>query len=502
MLKILLVDDEVAICSGMKKLILKSDAESFIVAEAYDGVEALDMLEAFNPDVLLTDMRMPRMDGLQLLREAKARKPDLLTAVISAYSDYGYIREAMLLHASDYLLKPATAKDLQELLLKLKVKHKQLLMVKEQEALGRLLQGLVPDNYAPSLVYAHYALLLVCAGPYINGVIDVCPGDVLWQSPLFTESLAQLKELGIREWIFNGERTNEKFILLAANGEAAAATISLAMDKFLQSLLGQPVPVTLVVDSDLPLNQLSATSKQLRRELLHSLVFAKSQILDLKDSSVGALDVKPAFTAETAKVMEAATQKQYKRFTLELNDLISSWERGDATQRIIQQTLFRVLAVLGEQGFERHNHFEMIVSPSLSYTDLRNNISVFFQHLFATPSTAAKPANVDTYVGQVVLFLKKNFRESITLQSLSQEFGLVPNYLSVLFKREIGITPVEYLMEYRINEAKRIMDEQPHMLLKQVASDVGYTDQLYFSRVFKKLTGQSPREYIQSREQR
>jgi AraC-like DNA-binding protein len=199
--------------------------------------------------------------------------------------------------------------------------------------------------------------------------------------------------------------------------------------------------------------------------------------------------------------MGVVEQKRYEQFVEELSILMGTWESRDATQYIIQQTLFRVLAGLGEHGFERQIALETIVSRSLSYTDLKNNISEFFHNMFGLPSLAAKSANSGMFVGQVVQFLKKNFRESITLQSLSQEFGLVPNYLSVLFKREVGLTPVEYLMEYRIKEAKRIMDEQPHLLLKQVASDVGYADQLYFSRVFKKLTGQSPSEYIQSRQQ-
>jgi two-component system response regulator YesN len=500
MLKILLVDDEVAICSGMKKLILKTDAECFIVAEAYDGIEALEMIEEFNPDILLTDIRMPRMDGLQLLREAKKRKPDLLTAVVSAYSDYDYIREAMLIHASDYLLKPATAKDLQELLQKLKLRYEQLMMSKEQEALGMLLLGMPLHNYPRSLQYSHYALLLICAGPYNNGVIDVCPGEMLWQSPLFTDWLLRSKELDIRQWILNGERSNERLVLLATNRDDAAACIRTALDSFLQNMLSQPIPVTFVIESGLSLNQMSPTSKQLRRELLHSLVFSKSRILYLKESVHREKNVERPFTSETAEVMEVIEQKRYGQFAESLSVLMASWDSRDATQYVIQQTLFRVLAGLGEQELERQIDLEMIISHSISYSDLRNNISVFFYNLFESPNKTSQSAKLGTIIGLVVQFLKKNFRESITLQSLSQEFGLVPNYLSVLFKREVGITPVEYLMEFRIKEAKRIMDEQPHLLLKQVASEVGYSDPLYFSRVFKKLTGQSPSEYIQSRQ--
>ncbi|MDF2716088.1 MAG: response regulator [Paenibacillus sp.] len=503
MLKILLVDDEVAICKGMKKLILKADGERSIVEEAYDGVEALDMMKEFDPDILLTDMRMPRMDGLQLLREAKKRKPDLLTAVVSAYSDYEYIREAMLMNASDYLLKPATGNDLQDLLQRLKLRHRQLMTSKEQEALELLLRGVPADNYPSSLQYSRYALLLVCAGPYINGVTDMYPGDGLWQSPLFADCSERFKERDIREWILNGERPNERLILLAADDADADADAETRIRSCLDDVLGQlksrKKPVTIVAATGVSLHQLYATSKRLRRELLHSLVFGKSNMLHLKEITLRKPDAKRKFAKETAKVMEVIEQKRYELFAEELSALLSNWESGGATQYVIQQTLFRILAELGDPGLERQIDLEMLVSHSLSYAELKHNISLLFHDLFESPDLAVKSVQVDTIVGQVEQYLRKHFRESITLQSLSQEFGLVPNYLSVLFKREIGVTPLEYLLEFRIKEAKRMMDERPHLLLKQVASEVGYPDQLYFSRVFKKQTGQSPSEYAHSR---
>ncbi|WP_176706805.1 response regulator transcription factor [Paenibacillus hemerocallicola] len=499
MLKILLVDDEVALCKGMKKLIQKADADS-VVEEAYDGIEALDMMKEFDPDILLTDMRMPRMDGLQLLREAKARKPGLLTAVVSAYSDYEYIREALRMNASDYLLKPATAGDLQELLHRLKLRFRQEAIKKEQDFLGLLLQGLPADDCPASLRYSHYTLLLVCAGPYINGVTDLYPGGGLWQSPLFEDCTERCKGLDLRHWMLNGERPNERLLLLATNAGDAEVRIRSFVDGFMGTIRSRKKPVTVVAGTGLSLYQLYATSKRLRRELLHFLVFGKSNMLQLKDSGSRKTDAARKFAKETATVMEVIEHKRYDLFAEELSALLSSWESGEATQYVIQQTLFRILAELGDRGLERQIDLEMLVSHSLGYAELKHHVSLLFDDLFESPNLTVKSVQVSTIVGQVEQYLKKNFRQSITLQSLSQEFGLVPNYLSVLFKREVGMTPVEYLMEYRIKEAKRMMDERPDLLLKQVASEVGYSDQLYFSRVFKKQTGQSPSEYAHSRQ--
>jgi two-component system response regulator YesN len=501
MIKILLVDDEVTLCSGMKKLIHRVGGEFFVVAEAYDGVEALDMIKTFDPDILLTDMKMPRMDGMQLLGEAKKLKPDLLTAVVSAYSDYHYIRDAMLMHTSDYLLKPVTAKDLQELLQKLQSKFEQLVLRKEQETLKMLLHGRASVHCPSSMQYSHYTLLLVCAGPYNNGLIDDCPGEVFWHSPIFADCLEFFERAGIRHWLLNGERSNERLVLLAANRENAEECINKGLENFLQNDLSEQMPVTFLLESKLMLNQLAATSKQLRRELLHSLVFGKSSILILKDSSQRMTHVGRSFTNETAKVMEVSRLNRYEPFAEELKTLLECWETCNATQYAIQQALFRLLTGFGQHGLERLIDMESVVSRSINYFELWNKLSVFFNLMFQSQKDTPPLPKSFPLVEQVEQFLKKNFRDAITLQSLSQEFGLVPNYLSVLFKREKGLTPGEFLMEFRIKEAKRIMDEQPHLLLKQVAGEVGYSDQLYFSRVFKKLTGQSPTEYVQSRQQ-
>jgi YesN/AraC family two-component response regulator len=498
MLKILLVDDEVAILNGMKKLISKVAGNSAVIREAYDGVEALELMEEYEPDVLLTDMKMPGMDGLQLLREAKKRKPDLLTAAISAYSDYDYIREAMLLQTTDYLLKPVTAEDLQALLDNLRRKHAELKLGREQETMEMLLSGTFPGGKLPALPYAYYALLLVCAGPYYNGVVEVCPGDAFWQSPLFKESWAAGIVPGMRQWLIGGERSNERFVLLAADCGVADERVRNGLERWRRQVSNQPIPVTVICALGLTLDQLAAARVQLRKELLHSLVFAKTSVLYLEDPVRRQTRGGAAYSEETAKVLEAARLRRYERFAEQLNTLLDRWEASSATQMVIHQTLIRILADFGQQKMDKHIDLEMLVSHSLSYRELREKLTGFFRPLFETNEIAARPA--DSIAEQVEQYLRQNFRESITLQSLSQEFGLVPNYLSVIFKRKYGVTPGEYLMEFRIKEAMRLMDEQPHLLLKQVAGQVGYADPLYFSRVFKKLTGQSPTEYAQTRQ--
>ncbi|MDF2724912.1 MAG: response regulator [Paenibacillus sp.] len=498
MLKILLVDDEVALCKGLKKLIGKADA-GIVVQEAYDGVEALDMMKQFDPDILLTDMRMPRMDGLQLLREAKALNPGLLTAVLSAYSDYEYIREAMRMDATDYLLKPATFGDLQELLQRLKQKVERERANRERLYLDQLLQGGAADGCPRTLLASRYTLLLVCAGHYANNITDLAPADGMLR-PAFADACAErCARIGIRHWLLNGERPNERLLLLAGGEDEAEQHIRYVLDGIQASVTALKKPVTVISASVSSPNQLYAASKRLRRELLQHLVYGKSKMLQLKETSSRKTVAVRSVSKEAGKVMEAIGQKRHSVLAEELSALLTSWESSDATQYVIQQTLFRLLAEFGDRGLERQFDLELLVSHSLSYAELKHHVTLLFDDLHELPDLVAK-SQVSSIVGQVERYLQRHFRETITLQSLSQEFALVPNYLSVLFKRETGLTPLEYVLDCRIHEAKRMMDEQPNILLKQVASEVGYSDPLYFSRVFKKRTGQSPSEYALSRQ--
>ena len=103
-----------------------------------------------------------------------------------------------------------------------------------------------------------------------------------------------------------------------------------------------------------------------------------------------------------------------------------------------------------------------------------------------------KPSKLLT---DIEAYLQEHYAENITNTQLSRQFGLVPSYLSKLFKTYMGVTPSKYLTSLRIEQAKRLIEASPRRLSKEIASAVGFSDSLYFSRVFKKETNYSPAEY-------
>lgn len=115
MLKLMIVDDEPVIRNGLRHMILKEYDRQAEIVGASDGIEAVELLDTFHPDLLITDIQMPEMDGLQLIREAQKKKVKRFV-ILSGYDEFEYARQAIRLHVSDYLLKPIRQQDLSTLL--------------------------------------------------------------------------------------------------------------------------------------------------------------------------------------------------------------------------------------------------------------------------------------------------------------------------------------------------------------------------------------------------
>lgn len=120
--RIVIVDDESIFRKGLRKMIIELDPEWEVVGEARDGYEALQLVEELEPEAILTDIRMPRMDGIQLQQMMKERFPHVLCVVISGFDDFVYIQQSMRQGAKDYMMKPIEREELDKVLKMLKEK--------------------------------------------------------------------------------------------------------------------------------------------------------------------------------------------------------------------------------------------------------------------------------------------------------------------------------------------------------------------------------------------
>jgi two-component system response regulator YesN len=504
--RVLLVDDEAPFSRALHKMIEQVDSQYSVVGVAFDGEQALELLPALLPDVLITDIRMPVMDGLQLIDAIKRRYPELVSVIVSSYDDFNYTRKAIQLGADDYLLKPLTVPDLQELLVRVKCKVEEHARKREMNTLRQLIDdGGAHLGLPASLSYDHYTLLVACAGSYSKAYVDpMHPGKVFWQSRACEAEVQDDLPEGAACWLLEGDRENERIVVIGSRFEIAEdSPLTHLVSTKLQSMAeGFGITLTLVAAPDLSQwSQLRPTFLHLSRKLVKSVVFGKSSFV-LGDTPAR----QRVSAAEGASKLESFIEtRQQDAFFQGLLELCHTWESEAATQLQLDTTLRHLVFVCKEKLksiteddlIQTGQELDSLLSHSSNYEELYEGASYLFRGLLESAGASSKSiGHQDDMVGQIERYLQEHYALPITLQDLSKRFGLVPNYLSSLFKKLRGHTPGEYLTQWRVIQAKKMMDSSPNLLLKDISELVGYSDPLYFSRVFKKTTGISPSDYM------
>jgi YesN/AraC family two-component response regulator len=482
------------------------DPHFSVVGVAFDGEQALEMVTELQPDVLITDIRMPVMDGLQLISAEKSRFSSIISVIVSSYDDFSYTRKAIQLGADDYLLKPLTVQDLQELLIRVRHKVDEHSEKRKQYALSALIESGDTESACELFHYANYTFMVACAGSFSKTYVDsMHPGRVFWQSRDCEAELRRALPEGAGGWILEGNRENERVFVIGSNLDELSQNNSVRHDVS-QMLLNQAegfgVPLTLVTESNVTnLAALQQSVQLLNKSLVKSVVFGLSNVI-----AVEAPIVQQDHAAAPLEKLEAHMDpRQQDEFYQGLHELCLAWKSAATKQVHIDTNLRRLVfaykdkvkSLTDEELVHTHLELDSLLSLSITYEELNEGISYIFRGLFeaAGPSIRSN-GHQDDMVKLIELYLQENYALPITLQDLSKRFGLVPNYLSALFKKLRGVTPGEYLTQWRVEQAKKMMDESPSLLLKDVSERVGYSDPLYFSRVFKKVAGIPPSDYM------
>lgn len=503
--RLMIVDDEVPFCRELGRMIEELSADFTVAGVAYDGEEALEHMRVWKPDVVFTDIRMQVMDGLQFLEQARKIDPELITVVISAFPDFHYAQKAMQLRTEDYLVKPVKEEQLHRLLKALL--HKCLLLRERRET--AVLQALLarkPVSAIPaSMAFARYRLLLICAGAYCKTTTDsMHPGHVYWDMADRRPEIAALLPATSRMWLLDGLYENERLLLVADQGDDMPDARPSLSGQLFERLRHERIPLTVIAMPPVSdIRQLAGAMSAARFMLLKGAVFGGSVLIEEQEER-SANPVDPHNDEREKRLANMIRTGDKEAFLHELKELLETGKQQQWKQHRVEHAIKRVADLFerqfaGDAAGRKTNRLDLetILSVSIGYEELLRSVSFQFAALFA----GVGQGNVQTgfhgrLIADVERYLQEHFASPIMLQDLSEQFGLVPHYLSGLFRRNTGLTPGEYITKLRMEKAKQLIEEQPGVLLKQVAEAVGYQDPYYFSKVFKKATGLSPSQYM------
>lgn len=533
MKKALLVDDDYLVRSYLKMLPSWQKAGVEIEADVRDGEEALERLEQGGIDLVVTDIAMPLMDGIELIREIRKRYQGIYVIVLSCHDEFEYVKKAMQEGADEYVLKNTLNEEslyklLAETLEKITAQEKNAACSKEetenredaredkQEASDQ-----IPNVGNQKFLFFNQVLSGILTGEerekkridagirgkYQNSAVIVMKLDEVedaedpWEDIRREQYCLDFLQRFCQE-LHREERESEteKEVIYLGRGVFCCFVDLSEMHK--NSVMYQKL-----------MNVASATYKICRQE---------TQTFKIGVSNIGIgsealrqgyqqarMMIKVGFYENDQMVYYDPQKTVSKKLPEEAQELLEQWEKfryGEQTDAFLQMSMRAVQAfkeqmtdsVVVLQWLRKLEH-AILPEESIHFSMISNirDVSEAVGQIAEKISEKEKPEipqNISKTVRMAVEYVTVHYKESIGLNDVAEAAGVNSTYLSYLFSQEMGIGFSNYLLNLRIQCAKKLLEESS-LKIRQVAEKSGFNDYHYFSKVFKKMTGVSAAQY-------
>lgn len=506
MYKVLIVDDEALICEGLDAMI-QWDALSLERAGiAYDGIEALSLIEQKSPDIILTDVKMPEMNGLELIKNTSAKYPNIHFIVFSGHDEFEYAHKAMQYGVKHYLLKPSSNDELNKILQQVineldqknsqSIIHQTLLRNITEHSFGHFLLG----GEFGKQEWDHLNRL-------INRQITIDKGYlILFNIGASIENFHTFALNNIINEIIDTTniilRTNihEESVIVVNNFDlyTLKRKLSLIKAKFFDFY---SIEATVFISSVQKIKFLPKLYTQLHDYITTHLYFAKGKIIEAKEfkrllnKEVSYLDY------DFTPLNQALVNAHLNDATQELNLFFKQLKNINYTK---DQVLFSILELLNEllshiPATSRVNYLNQFLLENNTYQleTIQSRALIFIQEIIQlyTEKSLLKYSPLINDIIQIIMCEISN--PNLSLKWISEKILYMnKDYLSKTFKKETGIPFSTFVMNYRMNKACLMVKESDENRIADIAESTGFgNNPAYFSRAFKKYTGVSPTQY-------
>lgn len=504
MIKVLVAEDQLLIQKDICRKIEKTGKDVQIVGTAIDGGDAYEKIRKLNPNVLITDIRMPGQDGLSLIRRLKEEGFHMYTVILSGYRDFDYAKEAIKLGVDDYLLKPVSIEDLRFVLdlveEKMNARRDQALLSSIEELMASRTPA--DPDYASYFPFQYYYMFSLNLDSYYTfSVQDTLPFEEQLEALLAGPVLSKYMKRNERYYIVNGTSCNEKLILFCLNS-TTEEKLSMLAGELIREIEHFTQAATVCISNKLTeLSGIGLNRQLLRTQTRNQLTYAHSSLLygrdflGLKKSHLHLLN-----KARLEQFQFYIHTQNLKDFFGELNSFLSVCDEKRTAQRELEAYLKRIL----EYCFASAGHaklsnlrleIEEYISNSRTYGELYTSLSFLFEQLYQSYILNKRSSsNPEKLVEEIRRFIQDNFSRDININDIAEHFSITPAYLSRLFKKHSDVKPIEFLMDCRMKQACQYFLESS-LSVREVAELCGYSNQYYFSKAFKQVTSYSPSEY-------
>jgi two-component system response regulator YesN len=485
----IVVDDERHTREGIAADVPWRDLGIECVGLGADGMEALALLGTAKPDILLCDVRMPRMDGVELSRRARELDAELQIVFLSGYSDKEYLKTAIEVGAVDYVEKPINTGELVRALEKARDRCAAQRFDTAEE-FRAILAGLPAkaDSRRPS-----HAGLGSLKGPMVLAAValhpETRPGGV-------AEIFDLVRKRNYEATVFK----DAVFILTTAGDSGSAlgrAIADLPADVEAELGIRAAVLVSPVVHS---VDQISVAARKAESLGVRVFYHGFGRTYWYKRRAYPPTSAGGSWRAELRELLPAgnpADQAVCDRLLRRLRDVTAQLRRTEPADVESIRALFARIAAEIERSWQPPSsglldlQLWRAIGGASELAEIENRLSAYVKD---TCEGWQAIARLSPPVYRALCYVRERFFEEIPLDHIARAAGVTPNHLSGLFKKKVGCTIGEYVAQSRVTAARRLLRESSETL-ESIASHVGYRDAAYFCRVFKRFSGCTPTEY-------
>ena len=522
---VLLVDDEEEVIQVIMKKLDWEQLGFSIVGYACNGVKAFEMVEDYQPDVVMTDIKMPYMNGMQLSHRIKTQYPDTKILIFTGFDEFEYAKEAVHLEVEEYILKPVNSLELSKVFTQLKSKldleisekrnveilqkyYLESLPLLQANFYSMLMEGRIREEELPKFL-ADYQLSF--QGPFfcclvVHTSVSQVPEGM--NPVLLTISVRKQAEehLGTK-WQAKAFPYLENIVLIAQLG-SESEIIELTDDcdrfcKYARHIIGAVVTVGIgqVCGS---VAGLSGSYASARTAVSYRVLYGASRAINMKENV-------PQEVSKPGQTDDARLSYLFKMIRLgseeDIAEAVSGYLHQAAFQdRTLKQYHVDIMEMISAL-------YRFAINQEIRTEVFPENMKVLYARLLDMDKAALEKWLTDTslsfheelldarnrstksFVSKAKEYVHNNYAdEMLSLDGVCQVLGVSNSYFSTIFKKKTGNSFIGYLTDYRMDQASRLLietNDKSYMIARQV----GYTDPNYFSYVFKRRFGVSPSRY-------
>ncbi len=519
-MKVLIVDDEKHVREAIRYFVPWEKHQIAGIYEATNGQEAITIMQEQQPEIVFTDMRMPLMDGAELLEWLHTHYPNTKTIVISGYQDFNYVKPAIVYGGTDYLLKPLNSKQLIaaaehafQLWQEEEAERQQTLRQSMQlnvlrplywdKMLSDLVAGQVSfqelkhslsEELGMPLFAAECRLAVLSLQGADCRLLQRFHGDVGLTSFVLVnvcnEVLAS-KQSGIA---FRSWQAGAEIVVLLWSAVSEAEDLMRGINGSIKQTYGVQMDIGLSYACEFP-EGIQTAFHQARQGLNERNLLQREGRIHLYREALG----------ESGSVDDYAFDTQLEKLKIavlsgeldKMERVAEEWSVQLAGLPVLTESrLLRLQKEIAEALQRWRPEADIHFEPCYDHEGLfsaplwRDGMKSLLQRL-----SQGSPQPPDSRLVQEIReYLDQNYAKDMTLQHIAQRFFISRENVSRKFKQISGENLSDYLTALRIDKAKTLL-HNTNLRLSQISELVGYEDEKYFSRVFKKATGQTPREY-------